>query len=177
MLGCHELQSKACEQQEQIAELGRRVAELEVERADLASRNAMLQKLATIRGDGAASAEESVGKFLEIRRLTAGTWQNMPAPSLQASVLGKPCCMQGHCACMAPQLRCVSAWRPRATLLCRRGDAAACVICTASADKRPIAGDAHCTSECVPWVVVHIRPAGHQVSYTSCRSRRRVTQA
>ncbi len=56
----HELQSKATEQQEQIAELGRRVAELEVERADLASRNAMLQKLATIRGDGAAAAADTV---------------------------------------------------------------------------------------------------------------------
>ena len=51
------LQGKATEQQEQVAELGRRVAELEVERADLASRNAMLQKLATIRGDGDAAAD------------------------------------------------------------------------------------------------------------------------
>ena len=56
----HALQSKACEQQEQIAELGRRVAELEVERADLASRNAMLQKLATIRSDSAAAAADTV---------------------------------------------------------------------------------------------------------------------
>ena len=54
------LQSKATEQQEQISELGRRVAELEVERADLASRNAMLQKLATIRGDGTAAAADTV---------------------------------------------------------------------------------------------------------------------
>ena len=58
----HKLQSKATEQQEQIAELGRRVAELEVERADLASRNAMLQKLATIRSDGAAAAADTVCK-------------------------------------------------------------------------------------------------------------------
>lgn len=54
------LQSKASEQQEQIAELARRVEALEMERAELASKNAMLQKLATIRRDTSAGGAEAV---------------------------------------------------------------------------------------------------------------------
>jgi hypothetical protein len=59
----HELPSKSSEQQEQITELGRQVAELEVERADLASRDAMPQKLATICGDSAVAAADMVGLY------------------------------------------------------------------------------------------------------------------
>lgn len=55
--GCLLLQSKATEQQEQIAELGRRVAALEMERAELASKNAMLQKLASVRGNSGIGTE------------------------------------------------------------------------------------------------------------------------
>ncbi len=53
------MQSKASEQQEQIAELGRRVAALEVEKAELASKNAMLQKVAAIRADNRGNSSSS----------------------------------------------------------------------------------------------------------------------
>lgn len=67
------MQSKASEQQEQIAELGRRVAALEVERAELASKNAMLQKVAAIRSDTRAGGETVRHQFLEthVRHTTA----------------------------------------------------------------------------------------------------------
>lgn len=54
------MQSKVSEQEQQIEQLGRRVAALELEKAELASKNAMLQKLADIRADGRGSTESQV---------------------------------------------------------------------------------------------------------------------
>ncbi len=54
------MQSKVSEQEQQIEQLGRRVAALELEKAELASRNAMLQKLADIRADSRGSTESQV---------------------------------------------------------------------------------------------------------------------
>jgi hypothetical protein len=129
----HKLQSKATEQQEQIAELGRRVAELEVERADLASRNAMLQKLATIRGDGAAAAADTVHERMgpQRRRVCRICIQGSCSAKYVArvSVLSRTCCMQQHHAGIAPSLRPIPAWRLRALLLCRHADACVDLHC------------------------------------------------
>jgi hypothetical protein len=53
------------------------VAALEVERAELASKNAMLQKLASIRGDGAAAAAETVSFPNKFERRARATQPSM----------------------------------------------------------------------------------------------------